>query len=508
MKGEANGQNAAVGNSHVRRAAALVLACLLSACGGGGGGGGMDAPSDPTISLAKPAGSAVNRTVTLTATPTTDTGVTVSRVEFLVDGTVIGNLTAAPFTTNWDTSTVTDGAHDLTARVTDSNNKVVTSTAVSVTVTNQPTISVTLTPTETFPQPVSTASGTGQFTFNLISGAVTGSIDVTGVNGIAAHIHSGAAATAGPIDVPLVQSSTDPNHWDAAPGGTLTPEQVNELLRAELYVNVHSAAYQAGEIRGQLKPTDVKVAVAYMSGAEVSPAVTTNATGIAGATVNTATNVATVHLTTSGVDDATDAHVHVGQLTVNTAAPLLTLSKDANVPTHWSVIDQTITADNYTSLSNGEWYADVHTPANLNGELRAQLTTDKAPTAPAAPPPPAATTLAQLQSTIFKPICSGCHSGSGNGLPGSMNLSTSAAAYAALVNVNSEEVSTLKRVNPTNPDTSYLVQKVEGAAGIVGSRMPQGGPALTAEQIANIRSWITSGAPNDAGTPATPLPGY
>ncbi|MET0985260.1 MAG: CHRD domain-containing protein, partial [Steroidobacteraceae bacterium] len=446
-----------------------------------------------------------NRTVQLTASPTTDTGVTVSRVEFLVDGTVIGNVTAAPFTATWDTSTTSDGAHQLTARVTDSNNQVVTSAAVSVTVTNQPTINITLTPSETFPPPASTATGTGQFTFNLISGAVTGSIDLTGIAAILAHIHSGAAATAGPIEVNLVQSSSNPNHWDVEPGATFTPPQIDQLLRGELYVNVHSDNYLAGEIRAQLKPTDVQVAIAYMSGAEVSPPVTTTASGIAGATVNTATNIATVHLTTTGVDDATDAHVHVGQLTVNATTPLLTLTKDPNVPAHWSAIDQTITAANNTSLSNGEWYADVHTPANPNGELRAQLTTDKAPTAP---PPPAAATLAELQSTIFTPICASCHSGGGSVLPGSMNLSSTSASFTALVNVNSEQAPSLKRVNPNSPDTSYLVHKVEGASNIVGGRMPLSGPPLSAEQIANIRSWISSGAPNSAGTPTPPAPGY
>ncbi|HKQ84403.1 MAG TPA: CHRD domain-containing protein [Steroidobacteraceae bacterium] len=486
------------------RWSAAMLLCVLSACGGGGGGGD-DEPSPPTVTLSKPVGTTVNRTIELTASPTTDTGVTVTRVEFLVDGTVIGNVTAAPFTASWDTSTTAEGAHQLTARVTDSNNQVVTSDAVAVTVANQPTIDITLTPGETFPRPNSTATGTGQFTFNLINGAVTGSIDLTGITATLAHIHSGAAATAGPIEVNLVQSSSNPNHWDVEPGATFTPEQIDQLLRGELYVNVHSAAYPAGEIRAQLKPTDVQIAVAYMSGDDVSPPVTTTASGIAGATVNTATNVATVHLTTAGVDDATDAHVHVGQLTVNATTPLLTLTKDPSVPSHWSAIDQTITAANYTSLSNGEWYADVHTPANPNGELRAQLTTDKAP---AAPPPPAAATLAELQSTIFTPICATCHSGGGSALPGSMNLSSTSASFAALVNVNSEEVPSLKRVNPNNPDTSYVVRKVEGAADIVGGRMPLGAPSLTAEQIANIRSWISSGAPNSAGTPTPPAPGY
>ena len=60
-------------------------------------------PSAPTVTLAAPPGTTVNRTVALTATPTAAAGVT--SVEFLVDGAVIGTVTAAPYTTNWDTST-------------------------------------------------------------------------------------------------------------------------------------------------------------------------------------------------------------------------------------------------------------------------------------------------------------------------------------------------------------------------------------------------------------------
>jgi len=59
--------------------------------------------------------------------------------------------------------------------------------------------------------------------------------------------------------------------------------------------------------------------------------------------------------------------------------------------------------------------------------------------------------------------------------------------------VPSGEVPTLLRVEPGNPDDSYLVQKIEGTAS-VGAQMPLGGPALSDEQVAAIRQWITDGA--------------
>ncbi len=108
----------------------------------------------------------------------------------------------------------------------------------------------------------------------------------------------------------------------------------------------------------------------------------------------------------------------------------------------------------------------------------------------------AATTLTQIQSTVFTPICSGCHNGVGGALPGVQNL-TDGHAYAAIVGVASLEQPALMRVKPGDAANSYLIQKLEGAAGITGSRMPLGGPYLDQATIDQISSWINSGAPNN-----------
>ena len=113
----------------------------------------------------------------------------------------------------------------------------------------------------------------------------------------------------------------------------------------------------------------------------------------------------------------------------------------------------------------------------------------------------AATTLTQLQTTYFTPMCSGCHNGTASatradGLPGIQNLTSAANSYAALVNVASLEVSTLKRVSPTDAVNSYIIQKLEGTAAS-GARMPFGGPYLTPTQIDQFKSWINAGAANN-----------
>ena len=481
-------------------AISMALTALLAGCGGGGGGYGGDPPAPPppappTISVAAPTTGAANRTVNLTANVTAAAGVT--RVEFLVDGTVIGTSTTAPYTFAWDTSTVPDGAHAVTARVTDAANVVVTSAPANVTVTNNPTITVALTPDETFPRPTSTASGSGELTFNLISGAVTGGVNVTGITATLAHIHRGYAGTAGPVIVNFVANPSNPNRWEPQAGSLLTAEQISDLLIGKLYVNVHSAAYPQGEIRGQVQPANIDVVITAMNGASVSPPVTTTASGVVATTIDAQASNATVHVNTTGVDDATEAHVHKAAAGANNAAALITLAKDAAAPRHWSAELQPITAADRTDFDANGWYVDVHTPANPAGALRGQIMATVAPPPPPPPPPPPSTTLAQLQSSIFTPICSGCHSGVGGALPGSMNLSSAAASFAALVNVASVEQASVLRVAPNNPDASYLVRKLEGSPGITGGRMPLGGPFLDQPTIDQVRSWISAGAQNN-----------
>jgi len=112
---------------------------------------------------------------------------------------------------------------------------------------------------------------------------------------------------------------------------------------------------------------------------------------------------------------------------------------------------------------------------------------------------PAPVTQSQIQAAVFTPICSGCHNGSnppGGALPGSQNL-TAGNSFASLVGVSSLEQPALRRVKPGDPNNSYLIQKLEGLAGISGSRMPLGGPFLDQATIDQIKSWIASGAPNN-----------
>lgn len=71
------------------------------------------------------------------------------------------------------------------------------------------------------------------------------------------------------------------------------------------------------------------------------------------------------------------------------------------------------------------------------------------------------------------------------------------AAIGFLVGQPSQEAPALIRVVPGDPETSYLVMKLEGTHinhGGSGAQMPFGAPPLAPEQIAKVRQWIAQGA--------------
>ena len=106
-----------------------------------------------------------------------------------------------------------------------------------------------------------------------------------------------------------------------------------------------------------------------------------------------------------------------------------------------------------------------------------------------------APTFTEIQDEIFTVSCavSGCHAG---GSPSEgMNLSAG-VAHGNIVNVQSNQDAAFDRIEPGDPDASYLVQKVEGTASS-GARMPFGQPALSNELIQKLRDWVTDGAPDN-----------
>ncbi len=113
------------------------------------------------------------------------------------------------------------------------------------------------------------------------------------------------------------------------------------------------------------------------------------------------------------------------------------------------------------------------------------------PGSPPGPPPPPAPTYSYVQTYVFSAICVACHSGS---LP-PQGLNLSAANAPSIIGRASTEVPSLALIAPGDPATSYLILKVQGAPGILGVRMPYGGPYLNAAVIQAMSDWVSAGAP-------------
>jgi hypothetical protein len=121
--------------------------------------------TSPTVSLSAPtAGATVIGTVTVSANASDNLGV--AGVQFLLDGVNLGaEDTVAPYTVSWNTTSASNGSHQLTARARDAAGNQATSAVASVTVSN--TVPDTTPPTVTATTPVGGAtsvSGTDNVT--------------------------------------------------------------------------------------------------------------------------------------------------------------------------------------------------------------------------------------------------------------------------------------------------------------------------------------------------------
>ncbi|WP_045477949.1 chitinase C-terminal domain-containing protein [Vibrio owensii] len=104
----------------------------LGACSGTGP---VDPPVNevPTVTLTSPSASAsiTAGDVVNLAADAADTDGSISKVEFFVDGALVGTSTAAPFTASW---TATEGAHEFSTKAYDDKNAVSVASAVTLTV--------------------------------------------------------------------------------------------------------------------------------------------------------------------------------------------------------------------------------------------------------------------------------------------------------------------------------------------------------------------------------------
>ncbi|HTD10674.1 MAG TPA: CHRD domain-containing protein [Steroidobacteraceae bacterium] len=362
-------------------AGSAFMALALTACGGGGygggggggGGGGLCGGAYvmcplPMVNLTAPAAAAtVSGTVALTATASGSTtySITITRVDFYVNGTLVGTATTSPYTFNWNSTTVADGSYSVTAKATDSRNDTATTGATMITVKNHAAASVPMTPAQMFPAPRSSASGMASLKVNMETGAVRGTVQLSGINATAVSINEGFAGSGGSAVIHLTPAA-GAGAFEVPAGALLTPEQVSAFTQGKLYVIASSARNPRGEVRGQIAPQNVIVSFSDMAVTPDAASLGITASGVAATTVDTSASTLTIHVNSTGVDDAQAAQASGG-------AKAAALAKDSVNMGHWSTELAAISAADLASVKAGKWQVSVATPALEKGAIHGQI---------------------------------------------------------------------------------------------------------------------------------------
>lgn len=113
------------------------------------------------------------------------------------------------------------------------------------------TFKATLTGAAEAPSNPTTGTGSSTLIFNNNTKIFTVSTTYSGLTGTAsaAHIHKGAVGVAGGVIFGFTNVTVSPITYTSV---ALDATQEADLKAGLYYVNVHTAAYPAGEIRGQL----------------------------------------------------------------------------------------------------------------------------------------------------------------------------------------------------------------------------------------------------------------
>lgn len=109
--------------------------------------------------------------------------------------------------------------------------------------------SATLTGAEALPSNASGATGIGLVTVDPDRRTLTASIFTSGMADTDAHMHEAPTRATGPVIFPLAKA---PGAAVWSTRTALTEAQLSALQNGNYYVDVHSAAFPGGEIRGQI----------------------------------------------------------------------------------------------------------------------------------------------------------------------------------------------------------------------------------------------------------------
>ena len=231
------------------------------------------------------------------------------------------------------------------------------------------------------PAPIipSMAQGNGYIRFNNSMDTLSYSIYYEGLTGpaVAAHFHLGDAGMAG---APVVDITSDiDGNWivGTKTGVAITSSLIQNFLKGKIYVNIHTLANGAGEIRGQLSPNTRIALTTLFEGEQQNPGIRTEAYGSGSVSVSNSLNdVWYAMLADNLTGEVQAAHFHNAVIGMN--GDVVLALDDINQGNNNGVWIEGSNATDITSeigglFVNDKVYVNMHTEAYPGGELRGQL---------------------------------------------------------------------------------------------------------------------------------------
>lgn len=215
----------------------------------------------------------------------------------------------------------------------------------------------------------STANGTAKFLVSPDGQTVTYDITQTVANAQSVNLHIGAPGEPATV---ARQLSNVSGHMT----GTFTPTPAeSSAFPADLvYVDVTSAAFPGGEIRGQVTNPGATVFVTVPTGAQQVPPVQTQSTAHASFILNADQSTVVFHVVTTATPTNVLVERGIGGSNGQVAYPL-TPSQNGQQQQTLQKMDGMINMQQADSqaLAAGRMYVNIQTAANPAGELRGQI---------------------------------------------------------------------------------------------------------------------------------------
>jgi hypothetical protein len=152
----------------------------------------------------------------------------------------------------------------------------------------------------------------------------------------------------------------------------LTPQQRDALLRGQTYINFHTDANGAGELRGHIAPVILTAGINGVN--EVSSVASPGSGSGTFALVRDQLAIAVTYRSLSGVATASHIHGPAGLLgSANVLIDLAPYNGGAYGSSGMLLGTVPLSVSQLLNVIDGQTYINFHTPQNTSGEVRGQL---------------------------------------------------------------------------------------------------------------------------------------